>query len=161
MGKLLVVADSPWSSILRDQRGRLCYKVCRHEVPPHDATRELAILVALRNAHPNIIHLLGSDKYDDGALRLIMPYYEHTLLSFLKSNPQSVQEKAELLAGLADGLAFIHHLKIMHRDINPSNVLIKKGNKPQAIICDFGVSWCVAHAGKEKRNELICQVGTG
>ncbi|ORY78239.1 kinase-like domain-containing protein [Protomyces lactucae-debilis] len=157
---LLTVSSSPWSTILKDEKARVCVKVCHHDVPPHSGSRELAILASLKNAHPNILHLLSHDR-KDGAIRMELPLYDDTLLPFLKASPQSIRSTAQLLAGVADGLAFLHDSGILHRDINPSNILIQNGERPQAVICDFGVSWQPSQPGCESKGQLLCEVGTG
>jgi serine/threonine protein kinase len=45
---------------------------------------------------------------------------------------------------ITNGLVYIHELKIIHRDIKPQNILMKKGN---AIIADLGTARVVTSSG--------------
>ena len=38
------------------------------------------------------------------------------------------------------GVAHIHSLKILHRDLKPDNIIVDKGEKIRVRIADFGVS---------------------
>jgi serine/threonine protein kinase len=47
-----------------------------------------------------------------------------------------LQMKLKWAAEVADGLAYIHSLKIVHRDLSSRNLLLTSDNKVK--ICDFG-----------------------
>ncbi len=52
----------------------------------------------------------------------------------------SVHAKVQLLAQAAAGLAKIHSLDIVHRDISLRNVLLREGDALHALISDFGLA---------------------
>jgi eukaryotic-like serine/threonine-protein kinase len=53
---------------------------------------------------------------------------------------------AELMAGIARGLAEAHRHRIYHRDLKPANVLLTEGADPVPKIADFGLSRVEADA---------------
>ncbi|MFF1253861.1 protein kinase [Pseudarthrobacter sp. NPDC058329] len=60
------------------------------------------------------------------------------------SGPMSAARIAHIGHDLADGLAYIHHHGIVHRDVKPANVLLVEdgngGHRPRAKLSDFGVA---------------------
>ena len=53
--------------------------------------------------------------------------------------PVSLQEIAELVAEILDGLEVAHRYTV-HRDIKPENVLLPQGAEVRVKICDFGLA---------------------
>jgi eukaryotic-like serine/threonine-protein kinase len=52
--------------------------------------------------------------------------------------PRGWRQIAELLVGVADGLATAHEAGILHRDIKPENILVAKNG--YAKLADFGLA---------------------
>src|SRR5690242_7210098 len=75
--------------------------------------------------HPNIVKMLGAFE-TDGQYCLVMDYIRGGSLRDLlkKEGRLSVERVVALALELADALARTHHLKIIHRDIKPDNILI-------------------------------------
>ena len=56
-----------------------------------------------------------------------------------------LQEALTIVAQIADGLSYAHHRGLVHRDIKPGNILLKRergfsGEVEQAVISDFGLA---------------------
>ncbi len=49
-------------------------------------------------------------------------------------------ERLELMARIADALACIHQVGVLHKDLKPANVLLRpnEGGVPQVLLCDLG-----------------------
>lgn len=93
--------------------------------------------------HPNIVSLLGQTiQYRTAEpiiAGLIMPWFDNGSVSdYLHKNPKTWLERLCIVCDIANGLAYMHSLNIIHGDLNPSNVLI--GNDGRSVICDFGLS---------------------
>ena len=67
--------------------------------------------------------------------------------------------RLRILAGVADGLAYLHSQKVFHRDIKPANVLLDDSLRP--VIADFGASRHVDPALSRPGNALITLPGGG
>ncbi|CAI7804912.1 unnamed protein product [Closterium sp. NIES-54] len=95
--------------------------------------------------HPNIVRLLGFAIGGDLRSRpeqiLIYEYVPNgDLREWTGPNtecPLTLKQRMDILIGLARGLEYLHRFGIVHRDINPGNVLIT--DSMQAKIADFGL----------------------
>ena len=87
--------------------------------------------------HPNILPVydFGQDK---GYGYIAMRYVPHaTTLAGLMKNPLPPQQVVELTAQIAGALEHAHQKGIIHRDINPSNIL---RDKTWVLLSDFGLA---------------------
>ncbi|KAI3908039.1 hypothetical protein MKW98_003684 [Papaver atlanticum] len=97
--------------------------------------------------HPNIIRLLGHCAENNQHL-LVYEYMENGCLnqalfgSVNLKNKLSWPARLRICAGIAKGLAYLHSdnskMKIVHRDIKLSNILLDKDLNPK--ISDFGLT---------------------
>ncbi|HLY26015.1 MAG TPA: protein kinase, partial [Aggregatilineales bacterium] len=102
--------------------------------------------------HPNIVKMLGAlDEGDEHYL--VMEYVAGgSLRDALRAHgPLPVNRVLSIALELSDALTRAHHLKIIHRDIKPDNVLLAEDGTPR--LTDFGV----ARLGK---NENLTEDGT-
>jgi tRNA A-37 threonylcarbamoyl transferase component Bud32 len=88
--------------------------------------------------HPAIvaIHEVG----DSGGIPfLVSEFVEGVPLSdWLSAHRPTYQEAAELLAAVADALAYAHDNGVVHRDVKPSNIMITSAGTP--VVMDFGLA---------------------
>ena len=89
--------------------------------------------------HPNIVPIIDYGEYESNPY-LVMPYLPGgTLKQRLKEQGRMEwREAARLLAPVADALAYAHEMKLIHRDVKPSNILLTAQGK--AMLTDFGVA---------------------
>ncbi len=97
--------------------------------------REISILTVTN--HKNIISLKGINPDNE---QLFMECMNMDLNTYIHDNPsQNIQIK--ITKDLCEGLAYLHDLGIMHRDIKPGNILISGVNDNiTAKYADFGIS---------------------
>lgn len=93
--------------------------------------------------HPNIVKMLATIKQDDRDY-VVMEYVSGGDLRDLiddhrrRSEMIPIERILTITLDIADALTRAHHLKIVHRDIKPDNVLITKDGLPR--LTDFGVA---------------------
>ncbi len=89
-------------------------------------------------AHPNIvqIHDFGEQ---DGITFIVMEYVDGgTLKDRLKQRPLTVPEAVDFVIQAAEGLGCAHGHGIIHRDVKPANILLRKDG--HLLLSDFGIA---------------------
>lgn len=69
---------------------------------------------------------------------LVFEYAPYNLLEVLEKTPEGLDpDKIKLyIYQILKGLAYLHSLNVIHRDVKPENLLVNE--KDQLKICDFG-----------------------
>ncbi len=106
--------------------------------------REIAAASKLR--HPNIATIHDAGVAADGRPFLAMEYVDGApLYIYLQKNPAlTLTQRLELWMHVCEGVRHAHQHGVIHRDINPSNVLVDRANMPRLI--DFGLATLQEHA---------------
>jgi eukaryotic-like serine/threonine-protein kinase len=91
--------------------------------------------------HPNVCTIYSIEEYEnkqgDKQLFIAMEFVDGKTLSD-KKETLSEKQKLEISAQVAEGLAAAHEKGIVHRDIKPDNIMIRKDGIVQ--IMDFGLA---------------------
>jgi len=131
---------------------RLCRWVAVKSVEGEAAERVMREAhAAARLNHPGIVTLyeLGSTSEDGGRAYLVSELVEGPNLRELAARGElSDRELAELGAELCAALAHAHESGVVHRDIKPDNVLVRRGRSrtikgrpaQRALLADFGIA---------------------
>ncbi|RHY75299.1 hypothetical protein DYB38_013796 [Aphanomyces astaci] len=124
---------------------------------------EIQLMVELH--HPCICRVLGASWLPSGDIQMVMEFLVRgDLTSHLaKTTPSSCSwdDKVLLALDIADGLTYVHHRHVIHRDLKSRNVLLcdrvtDEGRRVGAKLTDFGLSRTV----KDYNTSLSCGVGT-
>ncbi len=94
--------------------------------------------VASSLSHPHILTVYDAGELDDRQYLVTELIDGGTLSDWARAKPRSYHDIADLLTGVADGLAAAHEAGIVHRDIKPANVLV--GRNGYATLVDFGLA---------------------
>ncbi len=98
--------------------------------------REAQVLASLN--HPNILTVHDAGEFG-GRQYLVTEFVDGgTLKTWAGTKGRTWRQVAELLTGVADGLATAHAAGILHRDIKPANILVAKNG--YAKLADFGLA---------------------
>jgi TolB-like protein/tRNA A-37 threonylcarbamoyl transferase component Bud32/Flp pilus assembly protein TadD len=107
--------------------------------------REAAAVAALNHPHILTVHETGEV---EGHPYLVTEFVDGgTLASWAQAARPSAVQVAELLVGVADGLATAHAAGILHRDVKPQNVLLTRSG--YAKLADFGLATVARSAGAD------------
>ncbi|NP_001082219.1 LIM domain kinase 2 L homeolog [Xenopus laevis] len=88
--------------------------------------------------HPNVLRFIGV-LYKDSRLNLLTEFIEcGTLKDYLRADYCTWQKKVSFAKDIACGMAYLHSMSIIHRDLNSHNCLIKLDGT--AVVADFGLS---------------------
>ncbi|MBK8943305.1 MAG: protein kinase [Polyangiaceae bacterium] len=113
--------------------------------PPGAADRFLREAKVLsRLSHRNIVRRLAQGA-DGPALWLAMEWLEgRTLAEMLEGGPLPLEAALNVAEQLAAGLAEAHAAGIVHRDVKPSNVVLRAGSADDVRLIDFGIAQLTA-----------------
>lgn len=115
--------------------------------------REAAILQRL--SHPNVIHVHEVGHVDaraGGGCYLAMEWLPHALDRVLRAQfpePLGANSALSIAARVADALAAVHDAGVVHRDVKPSNILLRADGAP--VLTDFGLVLLRAEAAAGRR----------
>jgi serine/threonine protein kinase len=156
-------------SLARDIRtGSYCViKTPRYDTP-HDITINIEKLtleatVLRQFNHPNIVKYLDMFTHDD-VLHLVVDYVEgDNLFDVFRRKPADESRVVQWGEQILDALEHIHRFGLIHRDVNPGNIMLKRDDK--VVIIDFGTAKPVVSEGstvvKTPGFEVPEQVATG
>jgi len=88
--------------------------------------------------HPHILTVHEAGEFE-GQQYLVTEFIDGgTVREWARNHKPDWRQVAELLIGVADGLACAHEAGILHRDIKPDNILVTKSG--YAKLADFGLA---------------------
>jgi len=154
---LNLIAVTPYSRIKAVYRTSRIAQKCLlpgHR-PPHNPKRELAVHTFLQEKQDefsdgprHVIRLLSWDIYQNGRITMDFPLMQTDLKDVFSNRKEEIAKSPELrglmlerLLEIAAALGWIHELGIIHRDVNPSNILLSNDLNDPAYLADFGIAW--------------------
>lgn len=104
---------------------------------PVTAVREIKLLQHLR--HSNVVSLLEV-MVEKNECFMVFEYLSHDLTGLINHPTFTLTEahKKDLAKQMFDGLQYLHHRGVLHRDIKAANILIS--NRGQLKYADFGLA---------------------
>jgi serine/threonine protein kinase len=92
-----------------------------------------------RLQHPNIARLLDGGVTDDGRQYYVMEYVDGVPIDqWCQTTNADINTRLALFATVCDAVNHAHTLRILHRDIKPTNVLVTREGTPKLL--DFGIA---------------------
>lgn len=81
-----------------------------------------------------------------------MPLYRGRLCDIL---PLEISAIEEVMLQIFDGVSYMHGQQVLHKDIKPENILVKRKSRPHVVLADYGIC-----ASLNNRAELMGSSGT-
>lgn len=107
--------------------------------------------------HPHIIHVLEAFEQNNTVYYVMEFVAGGSLDSFICMQGRMNEASAlKCLAGIAEGLQYMHSQKMLHLDLKPANVMLKTDGSP--VLIDFGLSKQYNEKGEP---ESSTKVGSG
>lgn len=79
-------------------------------------------------------------RYDAVKKEYIMEYMDFTLKDYIEKNNPTIEERKKIIYQIFRAFKFIHLKGILHRDISPTNIMIKAYEDVNVVkVCDFGL----------------------
>lgn len=107
--------------------------------PAHTDDRLLRELVCMAHLdHPNIAKVHGWGRTKDGRGYLAVDYVDGwTLADWCQRARPTVQQVVRVFAKLAHAVEHMHSRRVRHRDLSPSNVMVRKADG-EPVVIDLG-----------------------
>ncbi|MFL5925115.1 MAG: protein kinase domain-containing protein [Gaiellaceae bacterium] len=92
--------------------------------------------LAARLSHPNVVAVYDAGEAEDGRPFIVMEYVDGTTLE--DRGPLPPREAVELVTQACHGLAHAHAAGLVHRDVKPHNLLLRRDGTLK--VADFGIA---------------------
>jgi len=130
-------------------------KVLKIDYPtPEDIARfkrEYKITHTLNESVEGIAKTFGLEKHDNTWFMVLEDFRGESLANRLKTQPIEIEEFLRLASQVAEIVGKIHRQNVIHKDINPSN-LIWNPDTTQIKLIDFGISTVLSRENPSIRN---------
>jgi eukaryotic-like serine/threonine-protein kinase len=123
---------------------RVAVKVLHPEtenLPELVARFEREAIAGAHVAHANVAAATDFGQLEDGSFFLVLEYVSgKTLHEIIAKGPIPAARAVHIGRQLAAGMAAIHAMGIVHRDVKPRNVMLVEGKNDLAKLIDFGLA---------------------
>ena len=110
--------------------------------------------------HPNIVPIYTVEEKDN-LVYFVMAYIKGDNLGqrLQQHGPIPPVEVRRILREVGDALAYAHHRNVIHRDIEPDNIIIDE-ETGRAMVTDFGIARALTDSGDSRLTATGMAIGT-
>lgn len=132
---------------VKDGREMAVKVIRKNCAPPSEVQREVRLLKLVKG-HPHVVEIDYVTDYNEFLL-IYMEYCDQGhLLGYIKRRSPLLDEMINFFLQIVEAVMFIHSKEVIHRDIKPTNVLMKTVNGTVVVkLGDFGVGNVAATLG--------------
>ncbi|NES17499.1 MAG: AAA family ATPase [Symploca sp. SIO3E6] len=129
-----------YRATLKDEQP-IILKILKENYPtPSELTRYKQEYEITRSLNvDNIIKAYDLQRYENSLVMLLEDFGGQSLKLLLPQNQLSLEDFLNIAIKITESLAVIHRANIIHKDINPSNIIYNSQTKQLKLI-DFGIS---------------------
>jgi serine/threonine protein kinase len=120
---------------------QVAIKVLKRGTDTEEVLRRFAIerQILARLDHPNITRLLDAGTTQDGLPYFVMDYVDGAAITdFAQEQKLSLPDRLRLVLKVCSAVEFAHRSGVIHRDIKPTNILVRRNGEPKLL--DFGIA---------------------
>ena len=120
---------------------RVAIKVLKRGTDTDEVLRRFRIerQILANLEHPNITRLLDAGTTNDGLPYFVMEFIQGTPIThFVQRQNVNLRGRLKLFLKVCSAVQLAHQSRIIHRDIKPTNVLVKHDGEPKLL--DFGIA---------------------
>ena len=132
-----------FQGLLKPNNQPIILKILKENYPtPSELTRykqEYEVTRSLNNNVENIIIVYDLNRYKNSLVMLLEDFGGQSLKLLLPQTQLTLEEFLTIAIKITESLAVIHKNNIIHKDINPSNIIYNP-QTGQLKIIDFGIS---------------------
>ncbi len=152
------IYESPKSLVFRAVREAddlpVILKILKEEYPsPEEVIRyrqEYEITRSLEHV-PGVVRVYGLEKYQNTLMMVLEDFGAESLRILSNTEKFPLPEFLGIAIKISDALGQIHRANIIHRDINPSNIVMNRKTGELKII-DFGISTSLSRENPDMKN---------
>ncbi len=111
-----------------------------HQTLKQQFLQEMQLLADLR--HPGVVTIIDGNLTDQGRPWLVLDFIDGLHIDqYIEQHGLSMEGVVKLVMELCETLQFVHNRQVLHKDLKPGNVLVKKINGvPYPVLIDFGIA---------------------
>lgn len=129
----------------------------KFEDPNYSKRFRKEIEYASKLAHPGLIDIYNSGTSESGAPFFLMEFVDGKSLSEIIESDEKLtpDQILDISIQISEALSHVHKNSILHRDIKPNNILLKKesgSDSYKVILVDFGIAKILPESERKTQN---------